>query len=482
MGRFVFARLMSLFCVSAVLVLFAGAVPASANYESARRAYSKLERSEKATVTLGLIATGDFDGLAWLGFTKTFYSAVIAFQKREGMKADGIISDEELAILANRFSEFSAKYKLTMARNHISTSETLIPLALLETEKETHRGVAYGRKDKQFEVSFEVFPFAEISYRDNFDQMVRPKADKRVTFKTITPGYFVVAGVFEDRAFTLFMDAEPLESTGFMISYSPTYADVGRQMAALMANAFVAVGKPGKRVPIFPDSERPEAKTPETNPPAAPRNSTGTGFRFTEAGHVMTNHHVVEQCKTIRLHRSGEVPVAASVVARDQVNDLAILKADGPLSGAVAAFSRTGSVRAGSEVVVFGFPLTGLLADSGNVTTGNITAMAGLGNDSRVFQISAPVQPGNSGGPMLDRKGGVVAVIVSKLDTKSMTEKTGDVPQNVNFAIKSSVVLSFVESLGLTTDELPSDSTVLDTPSLADQARSFTHLIECNNN
>jgi S1-C subfamily serine protease len=131
--------------------------------------------------------------------------------------------------------------------------------------------------------------------------------------------------------------------------------------------------------------------------------------------------------------------------------------------------------------VVFGFPLSGLLSDTGNFTNGNITSMAGMGNDSRLFQISAPVQPGNSGGPVLDRRGGVVAVIVSKLNAMGVAKQTGDVPQNVNFAIKSNVALGFVDGIGLQTSDHPKDSPVLDAPELAEMARDFTFLIECNN-
>jgi S1-C subfamily serine protease len=99
------------------------------------------------------------------------------------------------------------------------------------------------------------------------------------------------------------------------------------------------------------------------------------------------------------------------------------------------------SARLGEEIVVYGFPLAGLLASSGNVTTGNITALAGLGDDIRFLQISAPVQPGNSGGPVLDRNGNIVGIVVSKLDAIKTAIATQDIPQNVNFAIKLRVAV-----------------------------------------
>src|SRR6266478_224338 len=88
--------------------------------------------------------------------------------------------------------------------------------------------------------------------------------------------------------------------------------------------------------------------------------------------------------------------------------------------------------RVGESVVAVGFPLTGLLSSDPIVTTGIISALSGLRNDRRRIQITAPVQPGNSGGPLLGENGSVVGVVVGKLDALKMVKVTGDIPQNVN--------------------------------------------------
>ncbi len=100
-------------------------------------------------------------------------------------------------------------------------------------------------------------------------------------------------------------------------------------------------------------------------------------------------------------------------------------------------------------MVAVGFPLPGLLASEANVTTGTVSALAGIGNDTRFLQMTAPVQPGNSGGPLLDLEGRVVGVVVSKLDALKVASATGDIPQNVNFAIKAGVVRSFLDASGV---------------------------------
>ena len=93
-----------------------------------------------------------------------------------------------------------------------------------------------------------------------------------------------------------------------------------------------------------------------------------------------------------------------------------------------------------------GFPLQGLLAAQVNVTTGIVSALAGPGDDTRFLQITAPVQPGNSGGPLLDASGHVVGVITGKLNALLMVKLTGNIPENVNFAINSSVARIFLDA------------------------------------
>jgi S1-C subfamily serine protease len=103
----------------------------------------------------------------------------------------------------------------------------------------------------------------------------------------------------------------------------------------------------------------------------------------------------------------------------------------------------------GEQVVAFGFPLTGLLSSSGNVTTGVVSAGSGLRDNPVNFQISAPVQPGNSGGPLFDQYGNVIGIVVSKLDAAKVSGLTGDIPQNVNFAIKVDGAIKFLQQNGV---------------------------------
>ena len=172
--------------------------------------------------------------------------------------------------------------------------------------------------------------------------------------------------------------------------------------------------------------------------------ASGSGFMITRAGYVVTNKHVVRACRQVQV-RVGEATLhVAEVIAVDPDDDLALLKVDAALPSAVL-FRGSPAVRAGEDVVATGYPLSGLLADEVNVTVGTISALAGMRNDKHVLQMTAPVQPGSSGGPLFDASGQLVGVVVTKLNARIVAEETGDIPQNVNFAVKATVLQDFLD-------------------------------------
>lgn len=199
--------------------------------------------------------------------------------------------------------------------------------------------------------------------------------------------------------------------------------------------------------------------------------ATGTGFFVSENGDVITNFHVIDECTLVRVSYSSSFQEEARVVARDKANDLALLSTIiKPMF--VPAFSTRPEI--GESVFVFGFPFLGVLASSGNFTIGNVTANAGLGDDTSQLQVSAPIQPGNSGGALLDQKGSVLGIIVSKLNPDAVK----DIPQNVNFAIKSAIAVSFLESnnVNANTKVMPEP---LESTKIAKLAQSFTVRVYC---
>lgn len=176
----------------------------------------------------------------------------------------------------------------------------------------------------------------------------------------------------------------------------------------------------------------------------------GTGFIVSRQGQVLTNYHITKGCSTIRTITEGRKQ-PLTVIATDVANDLALLQLSARVPSA-ARFREGRTIRPGDAVIVVGFPLRGLLASEASITTGTVSALAGIGNDTRFLQITAPVQPGNSGGPLLDHAGQIVGVIVGKLDALRLAQTTGDIPQNINFAINATVAKAFLDAKGVEYD------------------------------
>jgi S1-C subfamily serine protease len=161
------------------------------------------------------------------------------------------------------------------------------------------------------------------------------------------------------------------------------------------------------------------------------------------------------------------------------VNDLALIKSSIELKEDELGHLTSGrSAKAGEKVAVYGFPLAGALSSTGNIVEGNITSVAGLADDINHFQISAPIQPGNSGGPLLDFGGGVIGVVNAKMDDIAVANAIGTLPQNVNFAIKKSVLANFLETHDVPYVERPRGSD-LSLVAIAEKAKKFTVLLVC---
>jgi S1-C subfamily serine protease len=219
------------------------------------------------------------------------------------------------------------------------------------------------------------------------------------------------------------------------------------------------------------------AAAPGAPAPPTRTKGTGTGFYITRQGHVLTNAHVVDRCKELTVTAVGGAASSARVVANDKANDLAILQSS-ETPAAIASLRGARPVRPGETVVAYGFPLTGALSSGGVLTSGSVSALTGLRDDTRYFQISTPIQPGNSGGPLLDTTGAVVGVTSSVLNAVRAARTTGNVPQNVNFALKVGVIRTFLESAGVSAETAPGGRE-LGTPDIGERARAFTVLVEC---
>ena len=200
--------------------------------------------------------------------------------------------------------------------------------------------------------------------------------------------------------------------------------------------------------------------------------SSGTGFIVAQSGVVLTNAHVVDGCTRLEINGFPAVLTEMSVDF-----DLALLEVQSDKQWVAADFADNPAAL-NSDVTVVGYPLQSVLGGL-NVTRGSVSSLKGLSGDITSMQISAPIQPGNSGGPVVNSAGNVVGVVVAKLDERKFSDATGITPQNINFAIRGEVAKLFLFQNGVQ-PQRGSDNAVLKPTELAERAADYTVLVNCN--
>lgn len=204
----------------------------------------------------------------------------------------------------------------------------------------------------------------------------------------------------------------------------------------------------------------------------------GTGFFVAEAGQVLTNNHVVAGCAAISVTTSTGKTVTAALIGADEENDLAVLDAN--MAAPATASFRVTADRSGQEAITFvGYPNQGIPPIKPMLTTGVI--LHGPPTDEPIFRIYADVRRGNSGGPVIDKRGRVVGVIFAKIDTVKVYERTGSVIRHVGVAVKNDVVFEFLDrhAVAYSAYSHAAANPMLTDDQILDTARAYVARIGC---
>jgi S1-C subfamily serine protease len=203
-----------------------------------------------------------------------------------------------------------------------------------------------------------------------------------------------------------------LESTGQLLPVIANCVTKIKSGGTASAGDFaITVPKPPVAKPVV-QSTAPSSGSPKSSKTFERK---GTGFVVSASGHVVTNQHVIDGCVgDVHGNLSGEASIDLRIVSTDETNDLALLQA--PRTFKEVAAIREKPIHPGDAVIAIGYPFHGLLTSDFTVTAGIVSSLSGLLNDTRFLQISAAVQPGNSGGPLLDTSGNVVGVVAAKIN------------------------------------------------------------------
>jgi serine protease Do len=182
--------------------------------------------------------------------------------------------------------------------------------------------------------------------------------------------------------------------------------------------------------------------TQAVTPPVVPM-ASGTGF-YLGARTLVTAEHVIAGCARLSLPDGSALAIAAV----DPALDVAVLTAPRP-SPVWLTLAPPQGLRLGQRIHALGYPYYSIAGTALHLTSGNVSALAGIGDDARFFSFSAPVQPGNSGGPLMDQSGRVLGVVVARLSEAFIAETTGTLPQNVNYAISNLELFDFLRRSGI---------------------------------
>jgi S1-C subfamily serine protease len=462
----------------------AGAQYLPSGYEQADSAFVKLNIDQRLKLQILLTAAGYWPAVPNTDFSTRLFKAIRQFEVDNSFVPLEIINSEQMERLTSIGGSFLTRWDFVSIRHPhpLANSQIWVPRGLPVTQESTSTGLKFTNPSYGFILTYDFFP--DFSLRNSFESLLHKleRSGAKIYYSDLYRDQFFVLS-YSDGITDAYVRYHQMGRSGVGITlywnHDAADAHIERIATLISGSLWSSAGGGPFIYPFTVSSVPPETArpNPEAQPaPSVPQQSephragSGTGIFVTDEGHLITNAHVVKDCLEIRVGLGSGNFEVGSLAAKDPTNDLALLKVNAkpPKVGAL----RFG-VRVGENVEAFGYPLSQVLATSGNFTTGNVTALAG-----RFYQISAPVQPGNSGGPLLDENGNLVGIVTSKLNVWNEIKAQGDIPENVNFAIKASVAANFLQDNGIKF-QIGEATQAMKGPELADQAKALSAYVEC---
>ncbi|MCX8255177.1 putative serine-type endopeptidase with a peptidoglycan binding-like domain protein [Beijerinckiaceae bacterium RH AL1] len=444
-------------------------------------------------VQLDLIAGGYSNAVPTEHFTTRTFKAVQQFQSDNGFAPTGRLDGPQIDRLVQVSNGPLGLWGFRKVVFPGRSATIWVPEGLGLDEKDNGTGLHYS--DRQARLWLDFVAVGGKSLPGVHDGLLADQARKgwELHYQAMKDDWFVISTTSpngHDHYYRYHQDGDAV--VGFALEWDNAAGNVNAERIAVIDSAVLGASMKGEFFVDPPGSVAQASAPPPVEPQPAARETTpepprakdtvttGTAFFVSDDGYLVTNAHVVAECTRVMVKTDdGQVHEAART-ATDTTNDLAILKLSLPPGQApkrVAAL-RIGT-RLGEGVEAFGFPHSDVLSSSGNFTLGNVSALTGLKDDTRYLQVSVPVQAGNSGGPLLDGSGNLVGVVSAKLDAVKMASASGDLPQNVNFAVKSAVVATFLDANRVTYKTGTPGGAAMQPADIADAARAMSGFVVC---
>ncbi|POF28582.1 serine protease [Roseibium marinum] len=460
-----------------------------ADYNRSKDWFYDLEWPERIRVQHLLVFTGDYVAIVDGAFGKHTYNALTSFQKHRDFQQDGVLASNQMQVLERDGLDLVNRLGFEIRKDAAAGLSLGIPVKLFEPPSPTRRGSRWRAYDGSIELETLAVPHDETAYGDLFKRLSKSRQGRTIDYKKLRNDFFVVSGEQDGRDFYLRVMKTSGDSRGFSLAWESKHAVFMDRVAVAMSNSLdyydggtdapleTVTSTPGLQPQSLEENGNlPAASGPDVTTQEPAELSTGSGYFVTAQGHIGTNAHVAGNCASLEVPGHGP----ARLVRADPVNDLAVIQLAGAHAESFARFRANQPIARGEQVFVLGYPFAQIFDSNLNFTLGTVSSLAGVKGDIRHFMISAPVQPGNSGGPVLDRTGALIGTVVSRLDKIKTLQLAGDFPENINFAIRGQLMSTFMESLGLA----PSYNTItsIKTPTRIDEeAARYTVQILCRN-
>lgn len=485
-------RLLAAVCLTLLMSIGAQAQRNDPYFREAERRYLGLDVDTRLFFQIALTSAGYWPAVPNVAYSRRLHQAIRQFQADRREEPTGLLTEAQIRRLIDSGATVMKDWGFRSISHPVRGRTLWIPMGLDLLAERTPNGVLVKEPKNRFKLSFNAYDGVDIrsAYEITLREMV--SSGDNILYKILKNDFFVITGNQGRYHRYVRYHADGRGILGFDMSWSTEEAPVyGSRLVTVVSGSFWAsmTGSPfpsvqairypweteppvaGKSAPATSAATAPSVPSPEKEGGI----SSGTGFFVSDKGHIVTNQHVVDSCSNVTVRAGGASQQPATILASDRNNDLALLKIEqAPPAVADLRFG----LRLGEPIAVFGYPLSDVLATSGNFTLGNVTALAGMGDDSRHVQVSAPVQQGNSGGPLLDEFGNVVGVVTYKLNALKSAALSGDIPQNVNFAIKVTALSNFLD-VNRIAYRTGATGVALKPADLAEKAQSISVYIEC---
>ncbi|WP_158598483.1 trypsin-like peptidase domain-containing protein [Notoacmeibacter ruber] len=447
--------------------------PAYAGY------YDTLPEEARRNIQDYLVWTGHYDAPIDGSIGPQTVAAIRAWQEDNGYGSDGVLAVGEAEAMGEAARSAYKTAQFTIGTDGDAGLTYGLPYSLVSVVGENEwNGLNFADPEKTLRISS--FRIADMSTEkvETFSEHV---------FEDV-PGFETSAVRFENGVLTirggdsteiLRMDAKLFgdQLRGIFVWMDRDLVGQNGHLLAAMTNSLDLA--PVETPSLFASSPSNEDGMRAISLPNAPSdgefpNGSGTGFVVDTNGSILTNAHVVAGCGRVEVTGLGE----AQVMLEDDSLDLALLKVNGARELKAATLS-SDEPMLGEDVFAFGYPLPQALGSELGFSRGSVSSMVGLRSEPTQFRMTASVQPGNSGGPLVDEEGRVIGMVTAKLDAMAVANATGDIPQSMNFAIRSSVLRDWLKAQNITFEATDRHDEYKRASAVAKDAADYTHQVVC---